>query len=768
MFKNLKLNTKINIALILLVVALIIIIGIIVNYQRKKVLWEKTDNRIKAELQNINTSFNEIYAENKKKVNAANKFANYYFNNLGEIIPQPNYIKMDAVNQLTRKRTVVNLREWKIGGKTIHLNNQLVDKMGELTGAKISIFQKIPRGYIRIATNVTDDDGNRGTGTYIPNSSVIVESVERGQPYIGNSYEYNAWYYSTYTPLYVNGEIKGMLLVGLPQLQQEFFNSIFGERNLNELGYFTMISEDGRLIIHPGREGENYEQSPVFKQLNAAGSKVRSFGYEEVDNKGEKHPRKFFYLYNKNAKAFFAINLKKAKIRDEIAAFQTTFYILSIISIGVFALIVVVFSRKTQNYIELIYDKMAHLSVGKLVNKITVKRTDEIGGIMQSLNRLVDWINENARFAGEIKDGNFNAEFKQLHADDSLGNSLVAMRDSLKETREKEKEREDANQRQQWLNEGLTKFADILRKENREIERLSFNVIRELVKYLDANQGGFYVIEEQQDGEKQIQLYASYAYDQERMLKKTIPWGVGLIGRVIQEQKLLHITEIPDDYVDITSGLGYATPNALLVFPLVANQQVLGAIEVASFKDYSDIQIEFANNIAEDIATTLITVKSNQRTEQLLESSKRQAEELSSQEEEMRQNLEELQATQESAKRNEQEMESIIEALNVTNIVIHFDINGVIEDVNDNFLDLFGADREQLIGVTVDYLIPADDRQEHIKVWEQVKKGEMMQQKTQYVFRDKTVTLHESLMPIANEKGEYYKVLSISALNPEQ
>ncbi len=147
------------------------------------------------------------------------------------------------------------------------------------------------------------------------------------------------------------------------------------------------------------------------------------------------------------------------------------------------------------------------------------------------------------------------------------------------------------------------------------------------------------------------------------LLPEQIEIGEGLVGRCYQEKEKIYLTDIPHDYMKITSGLGEDSPRALLIVPLIYNDVIYGLVEIASFNEYPQHVIEFIERIGESIAATISSSKSQIQTALLLEQSQQQAEEMSSQEEEMRQNMEELRATQEQSQRSEEELQRECEEL---------------------------------------------------------------------------------------------------------
>ena len=297
------------------------------------------------------------------------------------------------------------------------------------------------------------------------------------------------------------------------------------------------------------------------------------------------------------------------------------------------------------------------MSKGILPDKKIKEKSDEIGEMSKALNELVSGLKALSGIALEIGRGNYDSKFKPLSDDDVLGNSLLRMRDDLKAAAIEDTKRKREDEQRNWASTGVAKFSDILRNNNDKLDALSYDVISNLVVYLDANQGGIFLINDNDKADVFIELISCYAYNRKKHLEKRISLGEGLIGRCILEKEAICLTDVPDSYIKITSGLGDANPRCLLLVPLAINERVFGVIEIASFTEIQPYQIEFVEKIAEIIASTLSTVKINMQTSKLLEQSKLQAEELAAQEEEMRQNMEELRATQEQSSRKERELQ---------------------------------------------------------------------------------------------------------------
>jgi hypothetical protein len=322
---------------------------------------------------------------------------------------------------------------------------------------------------------------------------------------------------------------------------------------------------------------------------------------------------------------------------------------LAIIFLGLLSAYLLV--RNITRPINYIKEVVVKLGRGELVDdKQKIFSNDEIGEMAMATDNLVSGLKATTLFAENIGKGKYDSEFTPLSNHDVLGNALLAMRSNLAKVAEEDKKRN-------WATEGVAKFGEILRSNNSDVQKLCDEIIGSLVKYMKANQGALYLIDESDENEeKTMSMVSCYAWNLKKFVNDKIHKGEGLAGQAWQEMDTIYLTDVPQNYIKITSGLGDANPTSILIMPLKVNDQVFGVVELASFSTLADYEIEFVKKVAESIASTVSTVKINARTQKLLSESQQMTEEMRAQEEEMRQNMEELQATQEGMKRQEADM----------------------------------------------------------------------------------------------------------------
>ncbi|MEJ1238581.1 PAS domain-containing protein [Chryseolinea sp. T2] len=391
-----------------------------------------------------------------------------------------------------------------------------------------------------------------------------------------------------------------------------------------------------------------------------------------------------------------------------------------------------------------------------------VVKTQELSKLRKHAQRLVEQIDSARRFIKEIESGNLDIEIKFDGQDDdnALAMSLVSMRDQMRRISSEEKQRN-------WATEGLAKFVDILRSNNDDLSGLSQLIISNIVKYTAANQGSLYIMN-QEGNDSYLDLVGCYAYDRKKHREQRISLGEGLVGQCALEKDTLYMTNLPADYLKITSGLGQALPKNLLIVPLLLNNTVYGAIELASFTKFEQYHRDFLEKLAESIASTISNVKVNEQTRKLLHETQVQTEQVRSQEEEMRQNMEELSATQEEMQRVLREVEGkeayVTQLLNLsTDSIYSVDKQYKLVSWNSSFavtLERFGMRLEKGAN-TLDWFQGAE-RDAQVNRYRRALAGESFDFMTQSVMEGKTIHHLSVYAPLKNATGDVFEVAVFS------
>ncbi len=343
------------------------------------------------------------------------------------------------------------------------------------------------------------------------------------------------------------------------------------------------------------------------------------------------------------------------------------------------------------------------LSKGVLSEKVFFYPANKMGALGKAVDDIVDYQLNTAKVLEKIGNTEFNIVHEKSSSDDMLGQKIEEMRKKLLDFYDQDRKKSFISN---WTSQGVAKFADILRNNSDDIITLTDKVLSELVDYMGANQGAIYLLENNKENQKVLNLISVYAWKRKKFLEKQIEIGEGLVGQSVLEEDTIYITDIPDEYIHITSGLGDANPNALLIVPLKVNKDIFGVIEIASFKEFEEYQIELVEKISETLASSISSVRANEHTRKLLKESQQLTEALKKQEEELRHNAEELQSTQESINQNIEKLDTekkkniaILETC--ADGVMVFDSKGEVEFFNRAAEEIWQQDRSKVLGNSV-------------------------------------------------------------------
>lgn len=311
------------------------------------------------------------------------------------------------------------------------------------------------------------------------------------------------------------------------------------------------------------------------------------------------------------------VERKASQLNEQINQMVTFTIFFGLVLITLASIILYFFGKTITDAIYRVREQLYMMSKGLEVEKNEIERKDEIGDMDKSLNDLIDGVNSYAQFARNIGKGDLDSDFDMLSEEDNLGNSLLQMRDSLREARKEEELRQQENEKRNWANEGYTKFSELMRNSRENISDMAYDIIESLVSYTGSIQGGIFLYNEENPEDPHLKLAASTAYNRRKFKQKKINPGDGLVGACFLEKKRIYITKVPDDYIEIRSGLGTANPDSILIVPLMMEDKVIGIIELAAFKSFEDFEIEFVEKVSESIAASLYATRINVETTEL-------------------------------------------------------------------------------------------------------------------------------------------------------
>ena len=531
----------------------------------------------------------------------------------------------------------------------------------------------------------------------------------------------------------------------------------FNSPALYSTSYPFIVDKSGNYIIHLYREGQRISREHLNKMFSEP-NKRGSYTYSELFHNTNRTITVFFQKiepYN----AFICIPVDMPLVIKENRLNTSLFALILGLLIAMFVVFTRILLKPVLRRIGRINNKISKLSEGKKVEPLPYQNNNEVDSLAQSLNGLINNLEQNTQFATEISQNNLSTSFNALGANDELGNSLLKIRKNLNHALKEEEKRKLEDEQRNWVNSGLAKFADILRQNNDNLQQLADNITQNLLNYLDANQGGLFILNDNNDEDSYLDLLSVFGYNRKKIKQKTILLGEGLVGNAAIEKQTVHLQEIPDDYLEITSGLGEASPKSLLIVPLKLDDIVFGVIEIASFNNFKPHEVEFVEKIGESIASTLSAVKNNIRTSELLEQSQQQREEMSAQEEEMRQNMEEMQATQEEMARKSLEMEGMTSAINKAMLYAELNIEGEILNINSNFLNLLNITKDEISHKQIINFIHPSETENFAKRWKESLQGNAFKGTLSWASRNnKKFQIISSLTPAFDESGNIYKI----------
>ncbi|WUR11271.1 response regulator [[Empedobacter] haloabium] len=245
--------------------------------------------------------------------------------------------------------------------------------------------------------------------------------------------------------------------------------------------------------------------------------------------------------------------------------------------------------------------------------------------LTENVNQLAANLTNQMRAIGEVATAVTRGDLSRSIQVEARG-EVSYLKDNINEMIRNLKETTQKNAQQDWLKTNLARFTRLLQGQ-RDLQAVTKLILSELAPLVSAHHGVFYMMDSQLD-DARLRMIASYGYRSSRKLPTSFLPGEGLVGQCALEKVRIWLTDVPRDYIVVSSGLGAAPPTNIVVLPILFEQQVKAVIEIASLDRFTETHLSFLDQLMESIGVVLNTIEANSRTESLLTQSQSLAQEL--------------------------------------------------------------------------------------------------------------------------------------------
>jgi len=386
--KQMMLKTRINLMIAVVLIAIFSGLGITLFLTIKHDIVAETDQRMKDHVQDLYTILDQHVKLKQEEINISLKLASHLFDSQGDIKETNRDIQVTGIDQETGQQKSFTIKEWEQNGESVYHNNEIVDNITSQSIEAATVFQKVDNGYLRISTNVKKKDGSRALDTYISNSSDVIKTIEKGQTYYGRAFVVSDWYLTAYEPIEIDGQIKGMLFVGVKEKDYQMIKDIFAAKKYYDNGYPYLVSESGDLIIHPNMEGQNIAKANFFQQLKPTSEVIKSeYMWPATGNSKAKTQ---YFRYFEPYKCYISTSIYDADLYAGIDRMLWVVVLGMIVGIVIFYALLSVVLNPVINKIKEMATMAKSIAEGDLTLHIENKRSDEIGILATALQQMSD------------------------------------------------------------------------------------------------------------------------------------------------------------------------------------------------------------------------------------------------------------------------------------------------------------------------------------------------------------------------------------------
>ncbi len=388
-FKDLKLATKLIVVWSISFVSFFILLIVYLSITQRKQVIRESEEMMEKEFKELSGIIVSEVNNNREYAEVASKMGVYILNNSGRIVASGQNSTLMAVNQETGDQEEISFKPLTIQGKTLFKNTGIVNDISSLTNSAATILQKIPQGYLRIATSETDDKGQSTIGTYIPNQSTIAKALDRNESFQERSKVLDKWYTIQYAPVPTGDGNKIYIATGKVENDLEKVKEFFQSRKYFESGYPFLLSEAGELVIHPTLQGNVSLQNPVLAQISASSQKSGSF---EIKLDGRL--QQILYRHLPEINSYLCISVSKKEFMAEIWTLAITIALAMTLGVIIIFFISAYFGRAITKNLNKAVEFAEKIAAGDLSVQLNIDQKDEIGQMAIALTRMITKVKE--------------------------------------------------------------------------------------------------------------------------------------------------------------------------------------------------------------------------------------------------------------------------------------------------------------------------------------------------------------------------------------
>ncbi|MBN2664427.1 MAG: GAF domain-containing protein [Bacteroidales bacterium] len=392
-------------------------------------------------------------------------------------------------------------------------------------------------------------------------------------------------------------------------------------------------------------------------------------------------------------------------------------------------------------------------------NTIDFKKRNvaEFAEIQQNIIENKETLDKYQKFTDLIIDENFDTKI-EFSKNDLLHDNLNKIRDKIIRDHTERKEQVKKQEIEKKISNALAQINTIQRLYNNQLEELAYNTTKYIADFINAIQGGFYVVNREDSDYPFLELKAFHSYNRRIFSKKQIDFSDGLAGTCALEKKTIY-SKVPNDYLEITSGLGSNPPNYIFLLPLITNDIVMGVLELAFLDELSEYNMNFLVDASTVIASSIASSENTTKTLKLLNETRNISDEMKDKEKKMNEQIEELENLKIKSEVAELDRSAILNTINKIVFFAEFDNKTNVLSINKNLSEKLQIQTSDAKMLTYFDVFMITDNETHHGYWTSVLQGNTLEFELPVFLGKFNFWFNCILSPVFNSNNKIYKVI---------